>query len=231
MGSLEALLSYLQTQKIPVREVGIGEVHKKDIRQAALMRDKGHPEYATILGFDIKVSAAAQQQAKNEGVKIVTDDIIYHLCEQFNTYVNQLKGQRKQDNRVKAAFPVVLEIDKQNVFRSKAPLIFGCKVLEGESRIGTPICVPEKEFVDIGRVGSMQKDRKNVEVAKVGEVVCIKMEQTKEQSHIEYGRHFDSSHRLYSKISQDSVEALEEHFSGEFDATLLRKMKGLFQIL
>merc|ERR1712224_371926 len=86
LGSLEALLSFLQDMKIPVFEVGIGEVHKKDVKRTLIMKEKGHPEYAVILAFDVKVNPDAKKLADEEGVQIMTADIIYHLEEKFKTY-------------------------------------------------------------------------------------------------------------------------------------------------
>lgn len=37
LGSLEALLEFLKTQKIPYSNVNIGPVHKKDVQKAAVM--------------------------------------------------------------------------------------------------------------------------------------------------------------------------------------------------
>merc|ERR1719181_638046 len=91
LGSLEALLSFLQESKIPVFDVGIGEVHKKDVKRATIMKEKGHPEYAVILAFDVKVSAEANQQAAHDGVQIMTADIIYHLFDRFTTYMKQVQ--------------------------------------------------------------------------------------------------------------------------------------------
>merc|ERR1719502_2535151 len=59
LGSLEALLEFLKESKIPVFDVNIGEVHKKDVKKATIMKEKGHPEYAVILAFDVKVSPEA----------------------------------------------------------------------------------------------------------------------------------------------------------------------------
>ena len=56
IGSLEALLAFLKGVNIPVCQAGIGVVHKRDVKKAAIMRDKGKPEYACILAFDVKVS-------------------------------------------------------------------------------------------------------------------------------------------------------------------------------
>lgn len=57
LGALEALLQFLQKEckpPIPVSAVSIGTIFKRDVMKAAIMNDKGLPEYATILAFDVK---------------------------------------------------------------------------------------------------------------------------------------------------------------------------------
>ena len=54
LGSLEALLEFLRTSKIPYAGISIGPVHKKDISMASIMLEKD-PQYAVILAFDVKV--------------------------------------------------------------------------------------------------------------------------------------------------------------------------------
>jgi hypothetical protein len=38
------------------------------------------------------------------------------------------------------------------------------QVTEGQLRIGTPICVPTKEFLELGRIGSIEIDKKPAQV-------------------------------------------------------------------
>merc|ERR1712137_418350 len=78
LGSLEALLSYLRDSKIPVSNVGIGPIHKKDITRASVMLEHDK-KYATILAFDVKIEKEAQKMADKIGVKIFSAPIIYHL--------------------------------------------------------------------------------------------------------------------------------------------------------
>jgi len=61
LGSLEALLEFLKTMKIPVTAINIGPVHKKDVMKAMKsLTGVGHlKEYATILAFDVKVTPEA----------------------------------------------------------------------------------------------------------------------------------------------------------------------------
>ncbi|CDJ62911.1 translation initiation factor IF-2, putative [Eimeria necatrix] len=95
LGALEALLAYLEECKIPVFAVSIGTVQKKDIKKASVMREKGFAEFAVVLGFDVKVDAEAEKEAKTLGVKIFSAEIIYHLFDQFTSYFQQVKQSKK----------------------------------------------------------------------------------------------------------------------------------------
>ena len=88
---MEALLEYLYQMKIPVCAVNIGPVHKKDILKCMKSTSAGgerqHKEFATLLAFDVKVTQEAREYAEEEGIKIFTADIIYHLFDAFTEYV------------------------------------------------------------------------------------------------------------------------------------------------
>lgn len=60
LGSLEALLEFLKKMKIPVTEINIGPVNKKDVTKAmkwlSVDEDDVRKEFATILAFDVKIS-------------------------------------------------------------------------------------------------------------------------------------------------------------------------------
>lgn len=85
LGSLEALLEFLKTEKIPYSGVNIGPVHKKDVQKAAAMLEH-NDEYACILAFDVPVHRDVQLFADREGVRIFQADIIYHLEDAFIKY-------------------------------------------------------------------------------------------------------------------------------------------------
>ncbi|KAH7698194.1 Elongation factor, partial [Aphelenchoides avenae] len=85
LGSLEALLEFLKTQKIPYSGVNIGPVHKKDVQKSAAMLEH-NPEFACILAFDVPVDREVQIFADREGVRIFQADIIYHLEDAFLKY-------------------------------------------------------------------------------------------------------------------------------------------------
>lgn len=69
LGSLEALLEFLRSSKIPVMGVNIGPVYKRDIMKTAAMLEKA-PEYAVVLCFDVTVEKEAKALADELNVKV-----------------------------------------------------------------------------------------------------------------------------------------------------------------
>ena len=82
LGSLEALLEFLKTSKIPYAGVRIGPVVKKDVRRASTMLEHAQ-KYAVSLACDVKIERDAQEMADREGVRIFQADIIYHLFDRY----------------------------------------------------------------------------------------------------------------------------------------------------
>jgi nitroimidazol reductase NimA-like FMN-containing flavoprotein (pyridoxamine 5'-phosphate oxidase superfamily) len=76
----------------------------------------------------------------------------------------------------------------------------------------------------------VKPDGKEVEIAKKGTDVCIKIEN---KDNIQYGRHFDHKNSLCSAITRKSIDIIKNHFRDEStvdDAKLLMKLKGLLDI-
>ena len=57
------------------------------------------------------------------------------------------------------------------------------------------------QFVDIGIVTSIEVNHKQVDVAKKGQEVCVKIEPIPGESPKMYGRHFEATDILVSKVS------------------------------
>lgn len=234
LGSLEALLCFLGEMNIPVFDVGIGEVHKKDVKRAMIMKDKSHPEYAVILAFDVKVNKEAKAQAADDDVQIFTADIIYNLFDMFTAYMKKFTDSKKVEAKAEAVFPVILKILPNCLFNKKDPIVVGCDIQGGVLKVGTPICVPSKDFLEIGRVGGIEINKKPVQEARAGgPSVAVKIEPNTNQTHIAIGRHFDASDELVSKISRTSIDTLKEHFKDEMkksDWELIIMLKKVFKI-
>ncbi|CAN1268735.1 Eukaryotic translation initiation factor 5B [Linum perenne] len=235
LGSLEALLEFLKSPavKIPVSGIGIGPVHKKDVMKASVMLGK-KKEYATILAFDVKVTPEAQELADGSGVKIFIADIIYHLFDQFKAYIDKLKEEKRKEAADEAVFPCVMKINPAYIFYNKDPIVLGVDIVEGIAKVGTPICIPSQDFIDIGRISSIHHDHKSLNTAKKGQQVAIKIEgSNSEEKQKMYGRHFDSDDELVSRISRRSIDSLKENYRDDLSSEewkLVVKLKNILKI-
>lgn len=156
LGSLEALLDFLKVSKIPVANVGIGPVYKRDVMNCGTMLEKSK-DYAVMLCFDVKIDKEAQQYADEQGIKIFTADIIYHLFDQFTKHMEELNEKRKEESKLLAVFPCVLS--PVAVFNKTNPIVVGVDVIEGQLKMHTPIAAVKqnpvtgvKEIIGLGRV-------------------------------------------------------------------------------
>ncbi|KAL8725720.1 MAG: hypothetical protein Q9166_007170 [cf. Caloplaca sp. 2 TL-2023] len=235
LGSLEALLEFLKVSKIPVANISIGPVYKRDVMQAGIMLEKAK-EFAVMLCFDVKVDKEAQAYADEVGVKIFTADIIYHLFDDFTKHMAQLVEQRKEDSKLLAVFPCVLS--PVAVFNKKDPIVVGVDVTEGNLRLLTPIAAVRtnpvtsvKEIVSLGRVQSIERDHKQIPICKKGQPsVAVKIEGPNQPM---YGRHLEEKDTLYSMISRQSIDTLKEFYRSDVsneEWALVKKLKGLFDV-
>ena len=213
LGALEALLQFLREEckpPIPVSHINIGPIFKRDVMRANLMNEKNLPEFATILAFDVRVDAEARAFAEEVNVRIFTAEIIYHLFDQFSAFMNGLNEQRRAEAEAIAMFPVVLKILPQHVFNKKDPIVMGVDIVEGTLRLGTVLTIPSLGL-DVGRVISIENNHRETNVAKKGTSVAIKISNESNPT-ITYGRQFDHTNTLYSKISRASIDALKQFF-------------------
>ncbi|KAL7933813.1 hypothetical protein V8C35DRAFT_51524 [Trichoderma chlorosporum] len=236
LGSLEALLDFLKDCKIPVANVGIGPVYKRDVMQCGIMLEKA-PDYAVMLCFDVKVDKEAQQYAEDQGIKIFTADIIYHLFDNFTKHMDEMLEKKKEESKMLAVFPCVLK--PVAIFNKTAPIVIGVDVVEGQLKINAPIAAVKtnpntnaKEVIALGRVTSIERDHKQIPVCKKGQPsVAVKIEMGGHQPI--YGRHLEEADTLYSQISRASIDTLKEFYRKEVtneEWQLIIKLKPLFDI-
>ncbi|KAM4560303.1 eukaryotic translation initiation factor 5B isoform 2-T2 [Odontesthes bonariensis] len=233
LGSLEALLEFLRTSKVPYAGINIGPVHKKDVMKASAMLEHD-VQYAVILAFDVKVERESQEMADSLGVRIFWAEIIYHLFDAFTKYREDYKKAKQDEFKNIAVFPAKLRVLPQFIFNSRDPIVMGVTVEAGVLKQGTPLCVPSKGFVDIGIVTSIEVNHKSVDTAKKGQEICIKIEPIPGESPKMYGRHFEATDIIVTKITRASIDALKNWFRDEMqksDWQLIMELKKTFEII
>ncbi|KAK8128582.1 Eukaryotic translation initiation factor 5B [Apiospora sp. TS-2023a] len=235
LGSLEALLDFLKDSKIPVANVGIGPVYKRDVMQCGTMLEKS-PDFAVMLCFDVKVDKEASAYAEDNNIKIFTADIIYHLFDNFTKHMEEQLAKKKEESKMLAVFPCVLK--PVAVFNKTNPIVVGVDVIEGSLRINTPIAAVktnsagQKEVIGIGRVTSIEREHKQIPVCKKGQPsVAVKIEMGNSQP--TYGRQLEEDDTLYSLISRASIDTLKQFYRKDMtndDWQLIIKLKPFFDL-
>ena len=193
------------------------------------MRNK---EFASILCFDVRVTPEAAAFAEENGIKVFSRAIIYNLFDDFTAYVEECRNSRKGELGTKAVFPCILEMVKDACFNSKSPILIGCRVIEGVLKVGTPLCIPDRDNLRLGIVQSIEANKKPITWARplTGDV-AVKIVN---DGSVMYGRHFDDKAQICSAISRDSIDALKEFFMDEMtqdDWRTVIKLKKTFEIV
>lgn len=235
LGALEALCSFLKDSKIPFFGVNVGPVHKKDVMKASTMMETD-PRWALILAFDVKVEREAQTYATEAGLKIFTADIIYHLFDAVVDHNKQYIKAKKDEFKDRVKFPAQLEIMTEHVIRTRDPIIVGVKIKAGQLKKGTTLIALNATHghVVVGDVASIQSNQVEVDTAKEGDEVCIKVVGSQGEAPKLLGRHFEQTDVLVTRINRESINLLKEWWSEEMtksDWKLVIKLKKVFNIM
>lgn len=233
LGSLEALLDFLKSCDIPVAAINLGPIHKKDVMKASVMLEhKDTADYGVILAFDVPYSKDTELVAKELGVTVFTGDVIYHLFDKFTAYMTEVRKRKQEAANLVAVFPSICHILPACIFVRGGggdPIVVGMEVMEGQLKKGTPVCVQPRNapgtFLDIGRVISIEDNHKAVDIAGKGKSVAVKIDPVQS---IMYGRQFDHTDAIYSRLSRASIDALKDFFKDDLskeDWRLVVKLK------
>lgn len=198
LGSLEAISLMFKKNGIEIRKAEIGNVTKRDVSEAFLMKSK--VKYSAIFAFNVPVNEDALLEAKSSGVKIFSTNIIYQLVDDYKKWVDVEKAKERQNMLQKVVLPVKIKILK--CFRASNPCILGVEVLDGVLRGGCELMNSNSKV--IGRVEGVQSEKKNIEKAVKGEQVAISIDSCI------FGRHVFDDDILYSVIPENDFPLLEK---------------------
>ncbi|MFH0875355.1 MAG: translation initiation factor IF-2 [archaeon] len=197
LGSLEALTILLKEKNIMVRKAAIGAISKKDIADAESNFDKD-PLTSVILGFNVSRDDGV---ASTEKVKIITNNIIYKIIEEYEQWLIQTKNimeARELDSLVRPC--KILLLDKY-IFRQNNPAIIGGEILEGKVKTGTKLMLKGKTITTLK---SMQEEKDSVTTATKGKQIALALDG------ITIGRQIQGVEILYSYIPEEDFKKIKK---------------------
>ena len=223
LGSLEALVSYVERHGIPVRCADVGPVVKRDVVEAQITRSE-NKLLGAILAFNVKVTEEAEIEAKASGVKIFRGNIIYRLVEDFLKWYESEREAEKKRTLEKLVLPAKIKILPGYVFRRSDPAIVGVEVLVGRIRRGTPLITANGRKV--GEIMQIQEHGKPIPYAEKGQAVAISI-----RGKVIIGRHVKEGDELLADVPLEHISILLDEFGDELSEeekellVQLRKLK------
>lgn len=194
IGSLEALLQLLREQNIPIRKAAIGNISRKDIVDAESNLES-NPEYAVILGFNIK------EEESTENVKIIVKEIIYSLIDEYGLWIKKKKDEMEAKELETLIVPFKIEVLQNCIFRQSNPCIAGIEVLSGTVKNGALFM--NNKGKRIGEIKGMQADKANLNKAESGRQVAASL------PGVTAGRQIHEGEVYYSDMSEDEFRKLK----------------------
>ncbi len=170
LGSLEAIVDMIKEKNIPIQKADVGDVHKKDVIDAAIVGEKT-PEYSAILCFNVDVLPGAQEEVEVNDIKIFSSNVIYNLIDDYERWMIDTRESIKVDSLKDLMMPGKISILPHHTFRASKPAIVGIEVLGG--RIAPRLMLIREDNKRVGRIHQLQDQQESVQEVRKGKQVAM----------------------------------------------------------
>jgi translation initiation factor 5B len=218
IGSIEAITKLLSAEGFTISKKELGNVTKRDVTDA-FAHNAIDPTATAILAFNVGVDPEVTEAATISSVKIIKDNIIYKLVDDYKEYVEQKKKSRIQEMESTIVFPGKIELLRDSCFRASHPAIFGVRVIEGRIRKGYPMM--NSDGVAVGRIKEIQNEKVKVDSAKKGDEIAVSMDEPT------FGRQIKEGDVLYTRVTYQENKMLTtdlKHLVNEDEKKLLAEI-------
>lgn len=157
-GSVEALKNSLKDNlNLNIVLLAVGEINKSDIFLAKATK-------SIIIGYTVKISAEAEDLAKQEKVIIKTYQIIYELLDELNEVANLIKEKEEKEKNLKGEARIIAN------FIIEGEKIFGVSVIKGKINLGDQLeCFRKNKLIGKTKLVSLKIRAKTVNEVKKGQ--------------------------------------------------------------
>ena len=211
LGMLYACLNFAQ---LKITDYIIGNITKTDIIKAAHKSKEDDSDmylynkrYSLILNYDLPESVDKQilQFAELNNVKIISNNLIHKLFEDYDVWTKQLNQELRQRHpNIIENFK--LQILQQFIFRKNDPILIGVKVTKGILKKDSIVKVIKTNGLEIllGSITNIQKNKKELTEGKANEEICIRID-----SKLKYGEDFDHNDLIETYYSSEDLIAIK----------------------
>ena len=200
VGGLEALAKELRAVEVPIRHASIGKVNRRDVRSAENSND---PLHRIILAFATEILPDAEEEIENSenGVKYLGSDIIYHILEEREEWVEQRTRELEEASREKVVYPGRILLLPDHTFRVSKPAVVGVRVLAGRIHVGQRLL---KNGERVGQIKSIRSGQDSMKEAKQGAEVAVAIDG------VTVGRQIDEDDVLLVDIPESHAKKLRK---------------------
>ncbi len=203
LGSLEALTTSLSASQIPVRLADVGDVSRRDVVEAEVVRGKDR-YLGVVISFNTRILPDADEEVRASGIPIFKGDIIYHVLEEYTRWVQSQKSAGVKAEMDALVRPGKVRVLKGFVFRRSDPAIVGVEILDGMIKAKYPLLNAEGKRV--GVVLRIQEQSKDVGEAGTGKQVAVSIDKPT------VGRHIFEGDVLYVDVPPQHARVLATKF-------------------
>lgn len=222
LGSLEAIVDSLKRNGIPIRLADVGDVSKRDVTEALVVREK-EPLYGVILAFNVRVLPDAEEEAKTHKIQIFRHNVIYHLIDEYLRWLEREKEARERSEFDRLVKPAKIKVLPGYIFRRSKPAIVGVEVLAG--RIRPRVRLMTSKGRDLGEILQIQDRGTPIPYAETGQQVAISIDKPI------VGRHFDEGDILYVNVPERHARLLNTKFRDRLSVEELETLNEIITIM
>ncbi len=208
LGTLEAAVLALRNRGIPVRRAGIGDVSKRDVVEAEVVRMKDELRGA-ILAFNVKIDHELEVDANSRGVRVFKERILFRLIENYLSWVEEETRKRRLRAFESLIKPGKIKILEGYVFRRSEPAIVGVEVQAGLIKPKYPMMNDDGKIV--GAIAQIQDKGQSIPEARAGMRVAISMREPV------IGRHIREGEVLYVAVPENDARLLLKEYYDMLD--------------
>ncbi|EMA67738.1 translation initiation factor IF-2 [Halorubrum aidingense JCM 13560] len=210
LGSLEAMANALREAEVPILRAEVGDIAPRDI---AVAETANQDEHKAILGFNVDLLANAESDLENADVKLFTNDVIYQLIEDYETYVEEKQRAQQETVLDKVVRPSRFRILPDHTFRQNNPAVVGVEIISGTLQNNRNVGLFEgNEFERVGQLSGIQKQGDDVDEARAGERVSIAIDGPT------VGRDIEEGDTLWTEVPEKHAKILEQELKEEITA-------------